>query len=383
MAGFSPDWSLQRKGARDQARHQQKIREALKERLPDLVSEDTILSGGRDKVLRVPIRSLEQYKFRYHPWQGDKVGQDRGQAQPGDVLGKVPQPGSGSGKGLQPGDTPGEDYYETEVTIEDVANLLFEELGLPYLKPKPMASLPHPTLRFKDIHRKGLMGNLDKRRSLKENILRNARTGHVGVGPWQEDDLRFKTWVDESMPESNAVVIAMRDISGSMGDFKKQMARTFAFWMMKFLRSKYRAVEVVFLVHHTQAREVTEEEFFHLGESGGTKVSSVYDLCWQVMKERYNPQLWNIYPFHFSDGDNWSDADNRKTVEVLERILPLVNVFGYGEIREGGYTSTLMSAFGRLHHPRFRMVTIANRQDVYPALKSFFPRTNEGGEVHG
>ncbi|MCY0865937.1 MAG: sporulation protein YhbH [Sulfobacillus sp.] len=374
MADLVPDWSLQRKGASDQSRHVQKIRQALKERLPDLVTEDSIMTSDGHRMIKVPIRSLEQYRFRFHPWQQDRVGQDQGQGQPGDVLGTVPKPGGPGGQGGQPGEMPGIDYFEAEVTIDDIAGLLFEELGLPYLQPKPLASIPHPTWRFKDIAQKGLMGNLDKRRSLKQNLLRNARQGTPTVGKWRDEDLRFKTWIDEPQPENNAVVIAMRDISGSMGDFKKQMARTFAFWMLKFLRTHYQSVDVVFLVHHTQAREVTEDEFFQLGESGGTKVSSVYQLCAEIIQERYPPHQWNIYPFHFSDGDNWSDADNRRTVEILEKLLPQVNVFGYGEIREGGYTSTLMSAFSRIQHPRFKMVTITAKADIYPALKAFFPR---------
>lgn len=380
MAGFVPDWSLQRKGATDQRRHLEKVKQALKERLPDLVSDEAIVASDGKHVIRVPIRSLEQYKFRFHPWQGDRVGQDQGQGQPGDVLGKLPRRGQEAGQGDKPGETPGIDYIEAEVTIDDIQGLLFDELGLPYLKPKPQATIPQPTWKFKDISPKGLMGNLDKRRSLRQNLLRNAReTGKARVGGWHDDDLRFKTWVDEPNPEDNAVIIAMRDISGSMGDFKKMMARTFSFWMLKFLRTQYRAVEVVFLVHHTQAREVTEEEFFQLGESGGTKVSSVYQLCREVIETRYPPGRWNIYPIHFSDGDNWSDADNRRTVEVLETLLPAVNVFGYGEIREGGYTSTLMAAFKSIKHPRFKMVTMTQRQDVYPALKTFFPRHRKEG----
>lgn len=374
MAGFVPDWSLQRKGATDQSRHQQKIKQALKERLPDLVTEDSIISSDGKRVLKVPIRSLEQYRFRFHPWQGDRVGQDQGEGQPGDVLGTLPKSGQGAGPEGQPGEMPGIDYFEAEVTIDEIAQLLFEDLGLPYLKPKPMASIPQPTWQFKDVSQRGLMGNLDKRRSLKQNLFRNARSGNARVGGWRDSDLRFKIWIDEPKPENNAVVILMRDISGSMGDFKKLMARTFAFWMLKFLRAHYQAVDVVFLVHHTQAREVTEEDFFRLGESGGTKVSSVYQLCAEIIEVRYTPEHWNIYPIHFSDGDNWSDADNRRTVEILEQMLPRVNVFGYSEIREGGYTSTLMSAFGRLKHPRFKMVTITQKQDVYPALKTFFPK---------
>lgn len=382
MAGYIPDWSLARKGSSDQARHQKKIRQALKERLGDLVTEDSIFTMDNDRVIKVPIRSLEQYKFRFHPWQGDRVSQDQGEGKPGDVLGTIPKKadgsGAGPGHGGEPGEIPGIDYYEAEVTLDEVADLLFEDLGLPYLKPKPKAAIVHPTTKFKDISQKGLMGNLDKRRSLRQNLIRNARVGPARVGGWREEDLRFKIWVDEPEPEDNAVVIAMRDISGSMGDFKKQMARNFAFWMLKFLRQQYRAVEVVFLVHHTQAREVDEEAFFQLGESGGTKVSSVYQLCSEIIQERYPPALWNIYPIHFSDGDNWSDADNRRTVEYLERMLPWVNVFGYGEIREGGYTSTLMSAFGHIKHARFKLVTMTQKTDLYPALKEFFPRSQEG-----
>lgn len=373
MADFVPDWSLQRKGAMDQRRHLDKIREALKERLDDLIADESLITSDGQRMVKVPIRSLQQYKFRFNPWQGDHVGQAEGK--PGDVLGRLPkgtqtpQPGKES-----PGEVPGVDYIEADVSVEDIAHLLFEELGLPYLKPKPQATFPQPTWRFNDVSRKGLLGNLDKRRSLKENLLRNARSGRAQVGHWQEDDLRFKTWIDEPQPEHNAVVIAMRDISGSMGDFKKLMARTFAFWMLKFLRTQYRSVDTVFLVHHTQAREVSEDEFFQLGESGGTKVSSVYQLCLDIIASRYQPVRWNIYPVHFSDGDNWSDADNRRTVEILQEILPQVNVFGYGEIREGGYTSTLMSAFSQIQHQRFKMVTITDKKDVYPALKAFFPR---------
>jgi sporulation protein YhbH len=319
----------------------------------------------------VPIRALDQYRFRFHPWQNDRVGQGHGQSQPGDVLGAVPTPQTGQ---PTPADIPGIDYFEAEVSIEDISDLLFHNLGLPYLKPKATGHVAPSTPQFKEIAHKGLMGNLDKRRSLMANLVRHAKDGRPQVGSWQEQDLRFKTWVTDPLPQNNAVVIAMRDISGSMGDFKKQMARTFAFWMLRFLRSHYYHVDVVFIVHHTHAREVSETEFFQLGESGGTKVSSAYQLCRDIIHARYPPAAWNIYPFHFSDGDNWSDADNRLTVEILQTLLPLVNVFGYGEIREGGYTSTLMTAFARVKHPRFKMVTITQKADVYPALKAFFPR---------
>ena len=130
------------------------------------------------------------------------------------------------------------------------------------------------------------------------------------------------------------------------------------------------------LVTRGEAQEVDEETFFHLGESGGTKVSSAYKLGLDIIRERYDPNRWNIYPFHFSDGDNWSDSDNKLCVELVHQLLDVSNLFGYGEIRDGGYTSSLMSAFTDLKDPRFVIVSIAEKRDVYPALQKWF---NRGG----
>jgi len=130
----------------------------------------------------------------------------------------------------------------------------------------------------------------------------------------------------------------------------------------------------VFITHHSEAQEVDEETFFHLGESGGTKVSSAYKLCADIIAERYDPARWNIYPFHFSDGDNWSDNDNKLCLELVQQLLTVSNLFGYGEIRDGGYTSSLMSAFTSVKDPKFVIVTIAEKRDVYPALQKWFSR---------
>jgi uncharacterized sporulation protein YeaH/YhbH (DUF444 family) len=168
-------------------------------------------------------------------------------------------------------------------------------------------------------------------------------------------------------------VIAMMDVSGSMGDFEKYIARSFYFWMVRFLRTKYNNVKILFISHHTEAKEVTEEEFFHKGESGGTQVSSAYELALQIIKERYNPDDWNIYPFHFSDGGNlpW---DNDRCVELVLKFIQICNIFGYGEIRESHYSlmSTLMSAYARIDNKKFVGVTISDKSEVYPALRKFF-----------
>jgi hypothetical protein len=161
-----------------------------------------------------------------------------------------------------------------------------------------------------------------------------------------------------------------------MGEFEKYIARSFYFWMVRFLRTKYNNVEIIFISHHTEAKEVTEEEFFHKGESGGTQVSSAYALALDIIKTRYPAQDWNIYPFHFSDGDNlpW---DNEVCVKLVNEMLLESNLFGYGEIREGyrGSSSTLMSAFAKIEDSKFVTVTVSDKKAVYPALQRFFAKS--------
>jgi sporulation protein YhbH len=243
-----------------------------------------------------------------------------------------------------------------------------------------------PAVRFKDVAKKGMMSNLDKRRTIYENIKRNALHDNYpyfyGVTP---DDLRFRTWAKDITHETNAIVIAMRDVSGSMGEFEKYISRSFYFWMVRFLRSKYDNVQIVFITHHTEAKEVDEDTFFKLGESGGTKVSSAYQLALDIIRERYDPAAWNIYPFHFSDGDNWGDTDNRLCVSLVEKLMEVSNIFGYGEIQQGAHqsVSTLMSAFANIKSDKFAGVTITDKKGVYPALRKFFSRREAGVPVEG
>lgn len=164
-----------------------------------------------------------------------------------------------------------------------------------------------------------------------------------------------------------------------MGPFEKYIARSFFFWMVKFLRTKYQNVEIVFLAHHTEAREVSEEEFFTKGESGGTRCSSVYKLALEIIDSRFPLQDYNIYAFHFSDGDNLT-SDNEQCIRLIDQLLIRCKLIGYGEI-EGPYyyTSTLNSYFKRITHSRFISVSIRDKAGVYPALKSFFKDPDQKG----
>jgi uncharacterized protein len=371
MSVSQSDWTLHRKGFVDQHRHNEKIKEAIKQNLSEIVSrEDIILSDGKT-IVKVPIRSLEEYKFRFDHNKKDGVGQGQGGSKVGDVLGRSGDD-QGQGQG-QAGEEPGYDYYEAEVNLEELAALIFEDLGLPNLEEKRDQALEAESVRFTDIRRNGIMSNLDKRRTILQNIKRNAMLGKARLGNLRSEDLRFKTWEREIRFESNAVVIAMMDVSGSMGEFEKYIARSFYFWMVRFLRTKYTNVEIVFISHHTEAKEVSEHEFFTKGESGGTKVSSAYQLALNIINERYAPADWNIYPFHFSDGDNMF-SDNRLCVDLVHQLIDVCNLFGYGQIKQGWYPAgTLMSVYTQeIEHERFVAVTIEDKEDVYPALQRFF-----------
>jgi sporulation protein YhbH len=371
------DWSLHRKGPIDQARHAEKVREAIKGNLANIISQEAIITSEGEKVVKVPIKSLELPRFRYEFRKKQQVGQGEGDSNVGDSL-DPSQPGQGKGK--QAGDQPGVDYFEAEITIEELAGMLFEDLGLPNLEQKQSADIEGEGIRFNDVHKVGIMSNLDKKRTVIQNIRRNALTVHRPVFEKVKiEDMRFRTWNPDIRHETNAVIIAMRDVSASMGEFEKYITRSFYFWMVRFLRSKYNNVKIVFITHHTEAKEVDEETFFKLGESGGTKVSSAYKLALEIIRKRYDPQGWNIYPFHFSDGDNWGDGDNKLCVDLVNKLIETCNIFGYGEIQESRHSSpsTLMSAFLNIQNEKFIPVTIADKADVYPALRTFFTTKRE------
>lgn len=364
------DWSLHRKGPADQLRHQEKIKEAIRKNLADIVSQESIILSDGKKIIKVPIRTLEEYKFRFDPGKGKQVGQGTGDSKVGDVLGQDSSSGAGRG---QAGAEPGIDYYEAEITIDELAELIFEDLGLPNLEEKKQQRIVSGGSKYNDLRKTGIWANLDKKRTVKESIKRNAFLGQPRFRDIKMDDLRFKVWEPDFRYESSAVVLAMMDTSGSMGEFEKYIARSFYFWMVRFLRTKYENVEIVFIAHHTEAKEVTEEEFFNRGESGGTRASSAYRLALDIIERRYPPSDWNIYPFHFSDGDNLY-SDNDLCLDLVQQLLKKCNLFGYGEINQSHWSrsSTLMSVFSQIDDPKFVGVTITDKSDVYPALRKFF-----------
>lgn len=374
------NWSLHRKGYDDQQRHQEKVQEAIKNNLPDLISEESIImSNGRD-VVKIPIRSLDEYKIRYNYDKNKHVGQGSGESKVGDVVARDGAPSnSGAGKGKGAGDQAGEDYYEAEVSMMELEEALFKQLELPNLQQKEQAEHTLEDIEFNDIRKTGLMGNIDKKKTMISAFKRNALSGKPGFHPIYKEDYKFKTWNEIEKPDSKAVVLAMMDTSGSMGLWEKYMARSFFFWMTRFLRTKYETVEIEFIAHHTEAKVVTQDDFFTKGESGGTICSSVYRKALELIDEKYDPVKFNIYPFHFSDGDNLT-SDNVRCVKLVEELMKVSNMFGYGEVNQYNRHSTLMTAYKNINNEKFRYYILKQKADVFHAMKSFFQ--NEDTKMH-
>lgn len=376
---MAPPWELRRRGFKDSLRHDERVKDAIRKNLRDLIAEEAIITSDGHKTVKIPLRYLEQYRFKYGtPQQG--VGQ--GEGQPGDPLGNRQGQGQGPGDG-QPGDQPGEMTYEVEVPLDELAQMMLEDLALPWLEEKPERQIVTTTHRYTDVRRRGSLANLDKRRTLRENLKRNAARGAAEVGNIREDDLRFKVWDEHEERHANAAVYMLMDRSGSMTTSKKYVAKSFFFWMVRFLRLKYRQVETVFIAHDTQAQVVPEQDFFALSNDGGTLCSSAYKAALEHLLLHHPASRWNIYLFHFSDGDNLPH-DNAVCKQLVEELLVHCNMVGYGEIQyrdDGGFyglrsqmpyaLSSLQHALQEVSHPRLMSVTIAHKDELYQVLQTF------------
>jgi sporulation protein YhbH len=383
------------RSAGDRMRHREKVRESIRENIADIIAEESIIGKNRDKVIKVPLRGIKEYRFVY----GDNapgVGTGDGNAQPGQVVGKAGKDGQGEGKA---GDQPGVDYYETDVSLEELIEIMFEDLELPNLERRALREIPSDlSTKRKGYRHVGIRVRLDKRRTARQRVTRIMATRRsraltqaeeIANGdseaspeageqrfPFHQDDLRYKHLETDTREDSNAVVICIMDTSGSMDTMKKYLARSFFFMLYQFIATRYRSVEIVFIGHHTEANEVTEEEFFHKGEAGGTFISSGYQKALDIIAERYHPSLWNVYAFHCSDGDNF-DSDNPAALRTAKELSEVCNLFGYGEIKPLGsryYESSMLNVFRRLDAPNFQAVLIERKEDIWPSFKAFLAK---------
>jgi uncharacterized protein len=366
--------------AGDRLRHREKVHEAIRHNIADIIAEESIIGKDRDRIIKVPIRGVKEYKFVY----GDNVpgvGQGGPGTQPGQVIGKGEAEGEGQ---QQAGDRPGIDYYETDVSLEELIDIMFEDLELPFLERKHLREIEVEQLyRRKGYRKKGIRIRLDKRRTAISRVKRKKAVQRADAFalrpqrfPFHKDDLTYRHATTQIRRESNAVVVCIMDTSGSMDTMKKFLARSFFFLLYRFVCTKYRNVEIVFIAHHTEATEVTEEEFFHKGEAGGTFISSGYRKALEIIDHRYHPSLWNVYVFHCSDGDNF-ESDNPAALQGAKELAAVANLFGYGEIKplgSGYYGSSMIQFFSQLEAENFQTVQIQRKEDIWPSFKAFLSR---------
>lgn len=370
------DYSLHRRGSQDQERHDEKVRETIKDNIESIITDGSIITADPQskKVVRIPLRSMELPHIRHK--QGDEgIGTGEGIGV-GDKIGHIPGKGPGKGKGA--GQDKGMEYYEHEFTVEELQRIVFADLGLPYIQPKPTDEMETDKDVFDERRKKRTPTNLDYQATIFENIRRNAAEhGQVKIGGITPDDYRVKTWRKEVKQSNAAVVIAMADISGSMGDAERYLTRSFMWWGTHFLKANYPRVHNVFIVHDTAAEEVDEQAFFERGSGGGTTCSSAYKLTQELIDKKYSPELYNIYLLHFSDGDNYG-YDDGTCVSLGNTMLKRgISQFAYVQVGRQGESGLFQAFRSGVKHERYNGLLISGKEDLWPGLKKVFDPTKQ------
>ena len=357
----------------DRARFREIVRGRIRADLGRYLSTTELIARVGEAAVSVPIPQVELPRFEFASSGEDGNGTGGGSRSENSGTRSDGKAGEGAA-----GDVVGEHALEVDVELDELADMLGRELGLPRIQPRGRRELESEGARYSGLRSRGPDSLRHARRTFSAALRRT-----IASGAWDpaqprvipdKDDFRFRAPRPAPRPQSSAVVFHMMDVSGSMGREQKEIVRLEAFWIDTWLRSQYRNLEVVYIVHDAAAKLVDHDTFFHLRESGGTRISSAYELCLQVMRERFPEEQWNVYPFHYSDGDNWSARDTERCVELLgNELLPRVNQFCYGQVRSaygsGQFKKDLDLAFGS--DPRLVTASVAERGEVMAAIRAF------------
>lgn len=361
---------------RDHARFRKIVKGRIRDNLRKYVSKGEMPSPKGDGTFRIPMPSIETPRFKFGERQQGGMGQGEGEA--GDPVeggeGQDGQPGEG-----EAGDQEGKKELEVDLSLDELASILGEELSLPNIEPKGQKTLESTTNKYTSIGMTGPDSLKHFKRSYREALKRQLATGtydhkNPNIVPIKSD-MRFRSSQQKVEFENSAVVIYMMDVSGSMGDEQKEIVRTESFWINLWLKSQYKDIEIRYIIHDATAKEVDEETFFRTRESGGTLISSAFKLCREIIQADYDPNEWNIYPFHFSDGDNWSTDDTKLCLEILDNdIIPASNLFCYGQVESrygsGQFYKDLHGKYGEKHE-RVTLSKIKNKDAILDSIKEF------------
>lgn len=346
----------------DLGRFRSIVKGRVRKELRKLMSSGELIgkTGGRLVSIPLPQIGIPRFRFGQNP---KGVGQGQG---------------DGSGQGQQAGEAPGEHVLEVEFDPEELAEILGEELELPRIEPKGKRESNSTQHQYRGLARSGPESLKNFKRTYRTALKRSIATGTYNpkrpvIVPIK-DDLRYRTFVENQEPRSSAVIIYMMDVSGSMGQEQKDIVRSEAFWLDLWIKRHYRDVETRFIIHDAAAKEVDRDTFFRTRESGGTLISSAYTLAVDLIEEHYPPEDWNIYLFHFSDGDNWSQNDTNKCLEMLrDKLIPWSNQFSYGQVDSqygsGQFYGELKQVFDS--EPKLVLSRIPNRDGIMDSIKEF------------
>ncbi len=355
----------------DHNRFKDIIRGKIKENFKKYVTHGEMIGKREKDFVKIPVPYIDTPRFKYGSKQQGGVGQ--GSGQPGDAVDGEPQDGHGHS-----GDQPGQHQLEVEVSMDELANILGEELELPRIIPKGRPKQEATKNKYTGISPVGPEGLKHFKASYKRALQRYMSSGiynpeNPAIIPIK-GDMRYKSFKVKTQPQAQAVVIYMMDVSGSMGEEQKEIVRLESFWINTWLKKHYKGLETRFIIHDAAAKEVDEKTFFSTSESGGTLISSAYKLCQDIIEADYPVNDWNIYPFHFSDGDNWSGEDTRVCMRMLkEFFIPNTNMFGYGQVESkygsGQFLKDLEREFP--NEEKIVLSKIESRDKILNSIKDF------------
>jgi hypothetical protein len=335
----------------------------------------------------------------------------------GDVIARPEGGGAGGGSGSgASADGVSQDDFEFRITREEFMQYFFDDLALPHLlRTQLLPDAPEWKTQRAGFVSEGTPSNLHVVRSMRKALSRRIAMGgdagrqlrdlerqlalmaqdvavprsdllglqaqievlrlRLGKIPFLDPfDLRYRNRIKVPLPVSKAVMFCLMDVSGSMTEARKEMAKRFFILLHLFLTRHYDKTDVVFIRHHTQAAEVTEDEFFHSAESGGTVVSSALTLMHQIIQARYDPGEWNIYGAQASDGDNWMQDSSKCCALLVEKLLPVSRYFAYLQVAEESQNLWEEYAALRQSHPHFAMQKVSDVSGIYPVFRELFKK---------
>lgn len=357
----------------DRARFREIVRGRIREDLRKYLSTSELIARRGEQAVSVPVPQIELPHFCFGDNSKSGVGQG-----PGEKGDPVEGEAGGEGSGAGAGEHEGRHILEVEVDLEELAEMLGRELELPFIQPRGKKEIATEGGRYSGVRARGPDSLRHFRRTFRESLKRTVAAGEWDperprVIPIREDH-RYRSRKPHPQPDSSAVIFHMMDVSGSMGREQKEIVRIQAFWIDTWLRSQYQNIEVVYIVHDAVAKVVDQDAFFHLRESGGTKISSAYELCLRLIQERYRPEDWNIYPFHYSDGDNWSARDTERCISLLrDELVPRINQFCYGQVKSAYGSGQFKKDLDEALASQDKVITVgvSDRGEIADSIRCF------------